>query len=56
MPGAASLRAVTQPVQTDNLFFVADGSGGHVFARTNEEHMRNVVRWREVERARAARP
>ena len=56
MPGAASLRAVTQPVQTDNLFFVADGSGGHVFARANEEHMRNVARWREVERARSARP
>lgn len=56
MPGAASLRAVTQPVQSDNLFFVADGSGGHVFARTNEEHLRNVAKWREIERARAARP
>ena len=57
MPGAASLRAVTQPAQTDNLFFVADGTGGHTFARTNEEHSRNVLRWREIERARAvARP
>ncbi|MBC7801866.1 MAG: endolytic transglycosylase MltG [Gemmatimonadaceae bacterium] len=56
MPGAASLRAVTQPAQTDELFFVADGTGGHAFARTNEEHQRNVARWREIERARAPRP
>lgn len=56
MPGAASLRAVTQPAQTDNLFFVADGTGGHVFARSNDEHNRNVQRWREIERTRAARP
>ena len=52
MPGAASLRAVTQPAVSDDLFFVADGTGGHVFARTQEEHLRNVARWREVERAR----
>ena len=54
MPGLASLRAVMQPADTDELFFVADGSGGHVFARTAEEHSRNVARWREVERARQA--
>ena len=52
MPGTAALRAVTQPAQTDELFFVADGTGGHVFARTAEEHLRNVTRWREVERTR----
>ena len=52
MPGAAALRAVTQPAVTEELFFVADGTGGHVFARTQEEHLRNVARWREVERAR----
>ena len=52
MPGAAALRAVTQPAQSDELFFVADGTGGHVFARTQDEHLRNVARWREVERTR----
>jgi len=54
MPGLASLKAVMQPADTDDLFFVADGSGGHVFARTAEEHSRNVAHWRGVERARQA--
>lgn len=54
MPGLGSLRAVTQPADTDDLFFVADGTGGHVFAKTLEEHQRNVARWRGVERARQA--
>jgi UPF0755 protein len=52
MPGAAALRAVTQPAQSDELFFVADGTGGHVFARTQDEHLRNVARWRGIERGR----
>jgi UPF0755 protein len=53
-PGVDSLRAVLNPPATADLFFVADGSGGHVFARTFDEHLRNVARWRQVERARAA--
>jgi UPF0755 protein len=55
-PGRDSLRAVTRPEATDFLFFVADGTGGHAFARTLEEHNRNVARWREIERTRAAAP
>lgn len=49
MPSVSSLNAVTHPADTAALFFVADGTGGHVFARTAQEHMRNVARWREVE-------
>lgn len=47
-PGRASVQAVLRPAQTDELFFVADGSGGHAFARTIDEHKRNVARWRKL--------
>lgn len=47
-PGRASLEAVANPSRTRDLFFVADGNGGHAFAESYEEHLRNVARWREI--------
>jgi UPF0755 protein len=52
-PGRESIAAVLNPPKTDELFFVADGTGGHVFAKTFDEHLANVARWRAVERTRA---
>lgn len=52
-PGKDALEAVANPSKTEDLFFVADGTGGHVFAATLEEHNENVARWREIE-AKAA--
>lgn len=51
-PGADSIAAVLNPMDTDDLFFVADGTGGHAFAKTNREHERNVAAWRRIERER----
>lgn len=55
-PGEAAIAAVLNPPRTDELFFVADGTGGHVFARTFDEHLTNVARWREIERRKAGLP
>jgi UPF0755 protein len=49
-PGRESIAAVLNPADTGELYFVADGSGGHVFAKTLDEHNRNVAKWRVIER------
>jgi UPF0755 protein len=51
-PGRASIAAVLDPARTDYLYMVADGTGGHAFARTLEEHNANVEKWFAIRRAR----
>lgn len=51
-PGRDALYAVLHPAKSDDLYFVADGDGGHAFAKTYAGHLANVAKWRQVERDR----
>ncbi|MCZ8259637.1 MAG: endolytic transglycosylase MltG, partial [Beijerinckiaceae bacterium] len=51
-PGRAAMEATANPSRTRDVFFVADGTGGHAFAETLEQHNRNVARWRQIEASR----
>ena len=53
-PGRQSIRAALNPDDSDYLFFVADGSGGHAFAETYEEHRKNVRNWRKIEAGKSS--
>ncbi|KKL19104.1 hypothetical protein LCGC14_2468850, partial [marine sediment metagenome] len=53
-PGLASLKAATQPGESDFVYFVADGTGGHAFGKTLAEHNANVAKWRKIEAEKAA--
>jgi UPF0755 protein len=55
-PGRASLEATANPARTKELFFVADGTGGHAFSETLEQHNKNVARLRALEREAAKEP
>jgi UPF0755 protein len=55
-PGRAALEAVANPSRTQELYFVADGAGGHVFSDSLDAHNRNVQRWRQIEQTNKAKP
>lgn len=55
-PGRAALEATANPAATQDLYFVADGTGGHVFAETLEQHARNVQQWRRIEQEQKKKP
>ena len=48
-PGKAALEAVANPTNSKELYFVADGTGGHAFAETLDQHLKNVAHWRQIE-------
>ncbi len=49
-PGRAAMEAVANPAHTRDIYFVADGTGGHAFAETLEQHKKNVDHWRQIEK------
>jgi UPF0755 protein len=53
-PGRDAIAAVLNPPDSQELYFVADGTGGHVFAKTVAEHQRNVAQWRRIEQQQPA--
>ena len=55
-PGRASLEAAANPARTKDLYFVADGNGGHVFSETYDQHQKNVARLRAIEKTTAPDP
>ena len=52
-PGKSALQAALHPAQSSDLYFVADGTGGHAFSETLKDHNSAVQKWREVEKQRA---
>jgi UPF0755 protein len=55
-PGRASLEAAANPARTKDLYFVADGTGGHVFSENYDQHQKNVARLRVLEHAKTPEP
>ena len=54
-PGRASIEAVLHPMHSNDLYFVADGTGGHTFSSSLREHLNKVKKWRKIEKARRRR-
>ena len=54
-PGSDAILAVLHPLATEDLYFVADGTGGHLFARTLDEHNSNVAKWRKIQSEKGLR-
>jgi UPF0755 protein len=55
-PGVASLEATANPARTKEIYFVADGTGGHVFSDNYDQHQKNVAKLRAIEKGAAASP